>query len=247
VNAKVAQIEQSYADITSTIRNIWDDEATGSDQNDGNLDATEPQREAWSVLLRRLFLPPEPSHVVDMGCGAGFITLALAELGHAVTGVDMSSRMLGVCRANAEKRGLADVRLVSGEAEQPPADVGPVDAVISRYLLWTLPRPEKAVRAWANLTKPGGRVIGIDALWTSELVRESVNLEYPAEIIKLLPLLHARDLEPVHNVWRRAGLEDVMVEELGWLDEIVRSEVSMGTRPLFRHMRLYLVEGTRPS
>jgi SAM-dependent methyltransferase len=246
VNTKVAQIEKSYADITSTIRNIWDDEAKGIDQNYGNLDATEPQREAWSVLLRRLFPPAEPFHVVDMGCGAGFVALALAELGHAVTGVDMSSRMLGVCRANAEERGL-DVRLVSGEAEQPPGDVGSVDAVISRYLLWTLPRPEKAVQAWANLTKPGGRVVGIDALWTSELVRESVDHEYPAEIIRLLPLLHARDLDPVHNVWRRAGLEDVMVEELGWLDEVVRSEVSMMVRPLFRHMRLYLVEGTRPS
>lgn len=247
MNAKVAQIDQTYADITSTIRSIWDNEAKGSDQDDGNFDATEPQREAWSVLLRRLFSPAEPSRIVDMGCGAGFVTLALAELGHAVTGVDISSRMLGVCRVNAGERGLTDVRLVSGDAGQPPADVGPVDAVISRYLLWTLPRPEKAVRAWANLTKPGGRVIGIDALWTSELVRESVNLEYPAEILKLLPLLHARDLDPVRNVWRRAGLEDVMVEELSWLDQVVRSEVSMGMRPLARRMRLYLVEGTRPS
>jgi SAM-dependent methyltransferase len=247
VNAKVAQIDQTYADIASTIQSIWDSEAKGGDQDDDGFDATEPQREAWSVLLRRLFPPAQPSRVVDMGCGAGFVALALAELGHAVTGVDVSSKMLGVCRANAGKRGLTDIQLVSGNAEQPPADVDPVDAVISRYLLWTLPRPERAVRAWANLTKPGGRVIGIDALWTSDLVRESVNLEYPAEILTLLPLLHARDLDPVGNAWRRAGLENVMVEELSWLDQVVRSEVPMGMRPLVRRMRIYLVEGTRPA
>jgi ubiquinone/menaquinone biosynthesis C-methylase UbiE len=231
------------SDMTPLVRGLWDQAADGG-HSYGNLDATDAQREAWTVLLSRLFPSARPLHILDVACGTGFVALVLAELGHSVTGLDVSPEVLRVCRGQAEERGITDLRLVEGKAEQPPADLGPFDAVVSRHLLWTLSRPEQAVAAWARLVRPGGRVTGIDALWSEELVRATAGEKYPSDVLRLLPLLHAGDLEPVHNVWRRAGLDDVMVEELGWIDAVVRSETVIHIRPALRRFGFYLVEGT---
>lgn len=237
--------DQPDADMTSAIQRVWD--AAAESYGYGNLDATELQRQAWSALLSRLFPPAKPISIIDIGCGPGFIALSLAKLGHHVTGIDISPVMLRTCQESADARGLTNIRLILGPAEAPPADIAPADAVISRHLLWTLPRPETAVKAWADLTKPGGRVLSIDSLWSPELIRETEGSDYPREIRRLLPLLYARDLEPARNLWRRAGLHNVMAEELTWLDELVRAEVSMQRRPMHRSLTLYLVEGTRPD
>lgn len=242
-NASGCIPNEASDEMTAAIRQVWD--LAADSYGYGNLDATEPQRQAWMALLSRLFPPTESLRIVDVGCGPGFITLSLAELGHRVIGIDLSPEMLKLCQQSADARGLADVQLVLGSAEAPPADIASVDAVISRHLLWTLPRPETAVAAWAGLTKPGGRVLSLDSLWSSELIRETEGSDYPLDVRRLLPLLYARDLEPVRNVWRRAGLTDVMAEELTWLDEVIRAEVSMERRAMHRSLTLFLVEGRR--
>lgn len=237
--------ESAPADMTTLVRGIWGRAADG-DHGYGDLDTTDTQRDAWTILLSRLFPPAQPLRVLDVRCGAGFVALVLAELGHSVTGLDVSPELLRACRDRADERGITDLRLVEATAERPPADLGPFDAVVSRHLLWTLRCPEQAVAAWAGLVRPGGRVVGIDALWSEELVRAAAGEQYPPDVLGLLPLLHAGDLDPVHNVWRRAGLDDVMVEELGWIDAVLRSEVVIHLRPLLRRFGFYLVEGTRP-
>jgi SAM-dependent methyltransferase len=184
--------------------------------------------------------------ILDVGCGSGFLTFSLAALGHTVIGLDVSPGMLRVCRAEAERRRVDGLRLVEAAADQPPADLGPFDVVISRDLLWTLPHPESALSAWFDLVRPGGRILGIDALRSEELVR-TTGQEYPADVLDVLPLLHARDLDPIENLWRRSGLDEVMVEELRWIDAVVRSESTVHMRPMTRRLGYYLVEGVRPA
>lgn len=241
-----APVDTSPAGITAMVRDIWDAAADG-DYSYGNLDATDAQRQAWTILLRRLLPVERPLSILDLGCGSGSMTLILAGLGHTVTGLDVSPGMVGLCRKQADEQGFTDVALVEGDVAHPPPDLGPFDAVISRYLLWTLPVPQQAVAAWAGLVRPGGRVLAVDALWSEELVRATAGEEYPEEVLRILPFLHARDLEPVRNAWHRAGLGDLMAEELTWIDSLVRSEVDVHMRPMLRRWRYYLVEGTRPE
>lgn len=170
------------------------------------------------------------------------ISVLLAELGHNVIGLDLSPEMLRVCQSTADTQGLTNLRLVVGDAERPPREVGPVDAVISRHVLWTLLRPEDAVTAWVKLTKPGGRVLGLDGLWSAEATDFR---HYPADIDMCLPLQRVRSLDPARNLWHRAGLGDIMAEELCWIDRVEQSHMPEDERQIFQHHTWYLVEGSR--
>ncbi|GAA4997339.1 class I SAM-dependent methyltransferase [Actinopolymorpha pittospori] len=239
-------IDHFGLDTTAIVRDIWD-AASNGDHKSSPLDAAGVQGQAWTVLLSRLLPSAQPLSILDVGCGSGFLAFTLAALGHTVTGLDVSPGMLRVCRAEAERARVDDLQLVEGAAEHPPADLGPFDVVISRDLLWTLPRPENALNAWFDLVRPGGKILGIDALRSEELVRATTGQRYPAEVLDALPLLHARDLDPIENLWRRSGLDEVMVEELCWIDAVVHSEAPVHLRPMTRRLGYYLVEGIRPA
>ena len=94
--------------------------------------------------------------VVDVGCGGGILTEAMARAGAQVTGIDLAEKPLGVARLHLLESGLqADYRLVSAEAlaeEQP----GGFDVVTCMEMLEHVPQPESTLRACAALLKPGG-------------------------------------------------------------------------------------------
>lgn len=266
--------------LKSLIEQMWSSTAGEYDQRWGHGLRTDVERTAWLALLESLFPPEQRLDIVDIGCGTGFLSLLLAELGHRVVGLDLSEGMLEVHRREAEAKGL-DIDLVQGDAEDPPPGLGPFDAVVSKHLLWTLLRPQRAVRAWAALAAPGGRVAAIDvvgmvpatararisvgcglaihslsesseptatSLWRA--LRSVVlpgDPHYPAELTGRMPLQAARDLSPVTNIWQRAGLEEIMAEELIWLDDVERSQMPLAKRLLRHATRRYLIEGRRPG
>jgi SAM-dependent methyltransferase len=235
-------VTSSSEETTWIIRQTWDAAADSYDSLWGHGLKTDLEAKAWSALLARLFPPDEPIEIIDIGFGTGVLSLLLAELGHKVVGLDLSEEMLRVCQAAADARRLTGLRLLVGQAERPPMGIGPADAVISRHVLWTLPRPEAAVKAWVELTKPGGRVIGLDGLWSGETAFR----HYPSDIDMCLPFRHVRSLDPARNLWRRAGLVDVMAEELSWIDQVEQSQMPEDQWATYKDHAWYLVEGTRP-
>ncbi len=63
----------------------------------------------WAGFIDRIFqkeMKQKPELVLDLGCGTGSMTLALAELGYDMTGVDYSPEMLDIARERAEKAGF---------------------------------------------------------------------------------------------------------------------------------------------
>ena len=142
----------------------WDDDADVYDDAPGHALSDPVEAACWRRTLERA-LPPAPARVLDAGSGTGSIALLLAELGHTVTGIDLSDGMLARARAKAGARGL-DVTFIHGRAESPPE--GPFDAVVERHVVWTLPDPVAALTAWRRVVVPGGSLVLLEGSWGGE-------------------------------------------------------------------------------
>jgi ubiquinone/menaquinone biosynthesis C-methylase UbiE len=142
----------------------WDREAPTFDQAPDHGLSDARVRETWRELLRRV-LPPPPARVADLGCGTGSLALLTAELGHRVDGVDFSEAMLDVAASKVSEG--ADVHFHPGDAGRPPLPAGAFDAVVTRHVLWALPDPVAALRAWRGLLAPGGRVVLVEGRWAT--------------------------------------------------------------------------------
>lgn len=97
-------------------------------------------------------------HVLDVGCGGGILTEALARAGADVIGIDLSGRPLEVARLHAEATGVkVDYQLKSCE-EMADTHPGKFDVVCCMEMLEHVPDPASTVKACARLLKPGGYV-----------------------------------------------------------------------------------------
>jgi len=96
--------------------------------------------------------------VLDVGCGGGILAESMAQRGAQVTGIDLGEKGLKVAKLHLLESGAqVDYRLVAVEElakEQP----GHYDIVTCMEMLEHVPEPASAVRACAELVKPGGHV-----------------------------------------------------------------------------------------
>lgn len=113
---------------------------------------------AWRNTLAAALGTDERLKILDVGTGPGIFACLYSQMGHESTGLDFSERMLTVARQRAADM-RHDCKFVFGDAEEPPFDDATFDAVSSRHVLFNLPRPGVAVRQWARVLKPGGKMI----------------------------------------------------------------------------------------
>ena len=120
------------------------------------------KKRLWLDIIRELAGEASeaevPKRVLDVGTGAGLLALLYAELGHEVTGLDFSRAMLEEARGRARRHGLS-VGFVRGDAETLPFEDESFDVVTNRIVIWSLPNPGVAVREWARVLKPGGKLV----------------------------------------------------------------------------------------
>jgi ubiquinone/menaquinone biosynthesis C-methylase UbiE len=147
----------------SAIADYWNAAAAAfDDEPDHGLRAA-PTHAAWDRLLRA-WAPDAPSDVLDVGCGTGSLSALLAAAGHRVTGVDLAPRMIERARDKLAGAGLRG-RFLVGDAAEPPVGDEQFDLVVARHLVWTLPDPGAALRAWVARLRPGGTLLLIEGRW----------------------------------------------------------------------------------
>ena len=127
----------------------------------------------WKDLLAESLGDNGPLNILDAGCGPAVLTRLMLDLGHTVTGVDVSEKMIDHARKVVGDR-CERVSFQQGSADELPFEDECFDLVISRYVVWTLPDPVKALTEWRRLLKPGGRIGIIDGNWYYHYFRSPV-------------------------------------------------------------------------
>jgi ubiquinone/menaquinone biosynthesis C-methylase UbiE len=118
----------------------------------------------FAPIARRLVgqLAPQPGErALDLGCGRGAalfdLAAAVGEHG-SVTGIDLAPRMIEATAADARARGVANVDLRVMDAAAPTLPLSSYHLAAASFVLFFLPAPVAALRAWRRLLRPDGRL-----------------------------------------------------------------------------------------
>ncbi len=148
---------KSAKEILLIQKENWDDSALGW--------------ENWRSEIHRMFRPVGEEltsslrlvgkeRVLDVACGIGEpgLTIAGEFKSVEVHGIDLSDNMVEFANKAAKARGLVNYLATTASAEAIPYDDNSFDAVVCRFGIMFFPLPEKAVREFLRVLKPGGRL-----------------------------------------------------------------------------------------
>lgn len=245
--------------VKETITKNWNISSDTYDTHYGHGIKSEDERNAWKIMFKTLF-PIETSKILDVGCGTGELSTLFAQMGHHVTGIDLSGKMLEKAKVKAQSLGL-DINYQIGDAENPPFDEGLFDVVINRHVLWTLPHPQIALEGWKRVLKNGGRAIVIDGVWDdgsleSRLRRfisgvcvtiidgKNVHKGYPKELKDSLPNASGTPLDSAKKYFEAAGFKNIGMKDLEHIRDVQKKQMPFRYKVAFDY-KYYLIYGKK--
>lgn len=165
--------------------------------------------------------------VLDVGCGMGRYTFALADRGIEVEGVDLSERLLQ--RFREFDAGRYEIPLYLADILEMPAELdGAFDAVVGFFTLHHLHDLPRCFDAMRSLVRAGGRVVFLEP--------NPLNVLYYIQML-IVPGMRwsgdrgILDMRPrtVFQAMEEARLENTALERFGFFPPFVTNR-SWGTR-----------------
>jgi ubiquinone/menaquinone biosynthesis methyltransferase len=150
------------------------------------------QDQRWKRRLVDLARIRAGTRVLDLACGTGDIALAAAERGGAVTGLDITRRMVELARGRNARAGLRARFLVGDMSALPFAD-RQFDVVTTGYGIRNVPEIEPAIREIQRVLRPGGLLVSLDFNRPGSRVVRAVYIAYLTAVGSALGLLLHRD------------------------------------------------------
>jgi SAM-dependent methyltransferase len=184
-------------------------------------------------LLDRMFQPFEDllvdavragrgGRVLDIGCGAGSTTLAVARLPQTqgrCTGMDISEQMIAAARARAERE-ASPARFVQADAQRYPFEPASFDHIISRFGVMFFEDP---VQAFANLRRAATDTAKLFFLAWRSAAENTFMTTAERAAAPFLPDLPARRADgPGQFAFADPSRIQAILSESGWVDINIR-------------------------
>jgi ubiquinone/menaquinone biosynthesis C-methylase UbiE len=150
--------------------------------------------------------------VLDLACGPGIVTVALAERAAEVVAFDATPEMLNRARDRCEKAGLSNVRFEQGDAEALPFGDGAFDGIVTRLAIHHFEHPDRVIGEMFRTLGPGGTMVIADVIVSEDpdeaALQNAIEIIRDPSHIRMLP-----ESELLGSI-RDAGFS--IVSEDGW-------------------------------
>jgi SAM-dependent methyltransferase len=157
--------------------------------------------------------------VLDVGCGMGRYTFALADRGYVVEGLDLSEALLE--RLRTFDGGRYDIPVHCGDVSDPPEELRQgFDAVVGFFTLHHLHDLVGCLQSMRTLTRPGGRIAFLEPnplnvlYYVQMLVVPGMSWKGDKGILDMRP-------QNVFQAMKTAGLENPALERFGFFPPFV--------------------------
>lgn len=191
----------------------------------------------WRQIAARTCLTSRPRRILDLGCGTGDLTLAIARLAEnelELTGLDYSQPMLEIARKKIRRLDGGKITFVHGDAANLPFTDDSFDCVgISfafRNLTYRNPLAPRALAEIFRVLKPRGRFVIVESSQPkSKLIRMLFHL-YLRWFVKRVGLILSGNKGAYHYLAESAARFYTPEEVKGWL--ITTGFLEVSYRPL---------------
>ncbi len=120
--------------------------------------------------------------ILDVACGPGIISAALAQKARTLTAFDLTPEMLNKARQRCAKAGLENVTFKEGSATNLPFKENSFDGVVTRLAIHHFIEPRRAIDEMFRVLGPGGTLVVADVI-SSENADESA-LQNAIEVLR---------------------------------------------------------------
>lgn len=230
--------------LTRRIENYWDERSADFSRT-RRLELDGVDGAAWRNIFKKN-LPGNKLKILDVGTGAGFFAAILSSLGHEVTGIDMSTKML--CEADKNLRELnLRAEFVKMNAQVLDFADETFDAVVTRNLTWTLPDVKAAYREWWRVLKIGGVLMNFDSDYGDKIFSDDVCNEIEVTDAMLIECDAIKNSLTI-STCRRPFWDAGFLEGINFsvrLDEDISHVVHRDNRCVYDSVPLFAIHATK--